>query len=315
MTETSAVDLAGVSKWYGEVLGLQDVRFCAGPGITAIVGPNGSGKTTLFRLVAGQLIPSQGIVRVRGEDPWRSRGVLARLGYAPEGEVPAGLDPLRWVSGMLSLNGFSGADARARAARALDRTRLERAAWSRPMGTFSGGMRQKAKLAQAIAHDPEVLILDEPFTGVDPASRIELAAVLTGLAAGGACLLVSSHNLPEIERLTDQIALLFKGRLLAAGRIHEIRGWLDRFPYRVRIVCREPRKLARILSQREDVTGLDVADPETLVVRTHAADAFLASMVETLGESDVGIREFYPEDESLEAVFGYLTGERTRTGA
>lgn len=315
MTDGPAVRLENVSKWYGEVLGLQGVDLATGPGITAVVGPNGSGKSTLFRLATGQLRPDQGTVRILGRDPWSDRSALAGIGYAPEGEVPAALDPVRWVAGMTLLSGFPEGEARLRARDALARVRLDEAAWPRPMGTFSGGMRQKAKLAQAIAHSPKVLVLDEPFTGVDPASRLDIAATLAELSAAGAALLVSSHNLAEVERLTDRIALLFKGSLLAAGRVHEIRGWIDRFPYKVRIECDEPRRLAQALSARADVCGLDLAGPGTLLVRTFQADAFLGSLVGTLAMAQVRVREFYPEDESLESVFGYLTGGKGRVRA
>lgn len=297
-----------LSKWYGEVLGVQDLTLALASGITAVVGPNGAGKSTLFRLWTGALRPSQGTVRVFGADPWADRGALLRLGFAPEGEgVPGRLAGRAWVEGLAILSGLSAAAARVRAGEALRRARLAEEAWDRPLATYSNGMRQKAKLAQAMAHRPELLVLDEPMSGIDPVSRHDLAGILRELVAEGVSIVLSSHNLAEVERLTDRIALLFRGRLVASGSVREVRSLIDRYPYRVRVECAEARELARRLAARRDVVGVSFPAPGVLVAETFQAEGLLSDMTGILADLPGEIRGFWPEDERLEAVFSYLT--------
>ncbi len=296
-----------LSKWYGEVLGVQDLSIEFAPGITAVVGPNGSGKSTLFRLLTGQLAPNQGEVSLWGVSPWNDRKILARVGYAPEGEGGPGRMPaLTWVTGLAELSGFASAAAHARAAAALDAVRLAPEARNRPLGTYSNGMRQKAKLAQALVHEPDLLILDEPLSGVDPASRIDLVSTLKALGAAGKTVVLSSHSLADVSRLTDRIALLFHGRLIAAGRVPEIRRLLDRYPYRIRIECSDPRKVGGLLAGRAEIVRISFPAPETLVAETAQGDPLFDALPGILAAAGVTVRGFFPEDESLESVFEYL---------
>lgn len=297
-----------LSKWYGEVLGVQDVSTAFEPGITALVGPNGSGKSTLLRLATGQIRPSQGTLRIEGKDPWRDRSVLKRIGYAPEGEGgPGRSTPLEWVSDLALLSGIPGNAAQGASERALALARLSVEAWRRPLGTLSNGMRQKAKLAQAAVHDPAILVLDEPFSGVDPASRTDLIASIRQVAEAGRTVILSSHNLSDVARLTDRIALLHRGRMLAAGHVPEIRRLLDRYPFRIRIDTDDPRKLAAAFIHRPEIQKIGIPSEKALILETNQCESIMNDLSAILSSTSVAIHGFHQEDEDIESVFEYLT--------
>ncbi len=297
-----------LSKWYGEVVGVQDLTLALPPGITALVGPNGSGKSTFLRLATGQIRPSQGSLRVGERDPWSDRAVLADVGYAPEGEGgPARVTPLDWVSDLALLSGLRPGESAPAARRALARARLTEEAWSRPLGTLSSGMRQKAKLAQAIVHDPGILVLDEPLSGIDPESRSDLIASIRAMAELGKTIVLSSHSLSDVARLTDRIALLYHGRLVAAGQVAAIRRLLDRYPFRIRIDTDDPRGLASLLVARREVLGVSIRSGKSLVLETDECDTLMNDLTSILASSPAAIRGFYQEDEDLGSVFEYLT--------
>lgn len=304
-----------LSKWYGEILGIQNVSLSFSPGLTAVVGPNGSGKSTLFRLFTGQIRPNEGAVSLWGKNPWHDRSILRRVGFAPEGEaLPARETARRWVERLAVLSGVPVAEAPDRVDATLRTVNLEPADRERPLEECSNGMRQKAKLAQAIVHDPDVLILDEPFSGVDPVSRADIADALRRLGRRGKTVVLSSHSLEDVSRLTDRIALIHRGRLLATGRVPEIRRLLDRYPYRVRIACDDPRRLAVYLAPCRETSGLLFAPDGDLVVETFDFDGFASRLADVVAASDVSVGAFFPEDERLESVFTYLTSPRAEKG-
>jgi ABC-2 type transport system ATP-binding protein len=220
---TAGVRLERVSKWYGDVLGLNEVTVDLGPGVTGLLGPNGAGKSTLLKLVCGAILPSLGRVLVNGEEPFDRPAVMRRVGLCPEQDAAyPGISAWDVLTYLTRLHGYGRADARERSRRALDRVGLLEAC-NRSVTTFSKGMRQRFKLAQALSHDPDVVILDEPLNGLDPPGRRDMGAVIRALGDEGRCVLVSSHVLHEVETLARHILFLHQGRVLAEGTREEIR--------------------------------------------------------------------------------------------
>jgi ABC-2 type transport system ATP-binding protein len=301
------VELDGVSKWYGPVIGLNKLTLRIGAGVTGLLGPNGAGKSTLLQLATGQLRPSQGTIRVLGERPWNNPGLLGRLGLCPEQDAF-----YEWMTGWefvrtcARLGGLTRAEARAAADRAMELVGMQEH-MRRPIRGYSKGMRQRTKLAQALAHEPEVLFLDEPFTGTDPVARRDLMDVIRGLAGAGTSILVSSHVLHEVQALTPHIVLLHRSRLVAFGHVREIRDLIDKHPHRIVLVCADARRLASKIVACLDVEGVKFpAEPSTLVVQTRRPDDFYARLPGLALEEGTAIREVYSEDDNLEAVFQYL---------
>jgi ABC-2 type transport system ATP-binding protein len=294
------------SKWYGQVVGCNDLSIDFGPGITGLLGPNGAGKSTLMKLIAGQLRPSRGEVRVLGEPVWRSRGVFRRLGYCPEHEgVWEDLTGREFVALLTELHGVGRDEAWERAARALAEVDLADAQ-DRLLGEYSKGMRQRAKLAQAMAHDPDVLLLDEPLTGCDPLARVKVIAIIKALGARGKCVIVSSHVLHEIEAMTSEIVLIHKGRVVAEGNVYAIREMIDRHPHRIRVACDRPRALAAAIVGHDDVLRVGFEEG-ALTVETRAPDACYPLLPKAAREAGVKIEALTSPDNNLGAVFRYLT--------
>ena len=295
-----------LSKWYGQVSGLNDVTVTVPGGITGLLGPNGAGKSTFMKLVTGQLRPSAGAVRVFGEPIWGNPAQYARLGFCPEQDAfyerMTGLD---WVTALARLHGMSPAVAEAAARRALETVDLLDAA-HRKIGAYSKGMRQRVKLAQAIAHDPELLILDEPLSGMDPIMRRRTIRVIKDWGRAGRSVLVSSHILHEIEAMTSTILLIHNGRILAEGNVYQIRALIDEHPHTVSIRAADPRALARRLLMEEDISSLRF-EPGAVVVETPRPDAFYARLTALAASGEDGaIEEVTSPDDNLQAVFKYL---------
>ncbi len=298
----------GLSKWYGHVLGVGDVTLEIAPGVTGLLGPNGAGKSTFLKLLTGQLRPSRGQVRVLGEEPWDNPRVMARLGFAPEQDAMYDhLTGLAFVTELARLGGLGAAEARARARATLERVGLGDAL-GRPVGGYSRGMRQRAKLAQALVHDPEVLVLDEPLNGVDPLSRAALVELVRALGAEGRTVLVSSHVLHEVEAMTRAIVLLAQGRLVANGNIDAIRALIDEHPHRVSVTCDKARALARLVLGWEDVVSVRLEGSDTVVIETRAPDAAYERLPREARELGIRIRALSSPDSSLAAVFRFLVG-------
>ena len=301
------ISLDRASLRYGPILGLSPTSFelPEGGGITGLLGPNGAGKSSLIQLLSGLLPPSGGEVRVFGQAPFRNPAVLARLGLVPEGDrMPSGLRADRWLRMMGQLSGLPAADLPAAQARVLatvgmaDRAHL-------PFARMSKGMRQRIRLAQALLHGPDLLILDEPFNGLDPEARLVLMDLLRTLADGGVRVLVSSHILGEIAQLTDRILLLFRGRLLAEGSVPEIRQLLDRHPVELRLVG-EPLALARWAVEQPELAVLRVEE-EGVVISVRSPREILPRLQAAVAAGTIPVRSLDPLDLNLDAVFQYLT--------
>ena len=297
---------ANLSKWYGQVIGLNDVTVSVPPGITGLLGPNGAGKSTFMKLITGQLRPSKGEVKVLGEPIWGNSDLYFRIGFCPEQDsFYDRMTGLEWVMALVRLNGLSDAEARTAAERALTAVDLMDAAGKR-IGAYSKGMRQRVKLAQAIVHDPELLILDEPLSGMDPKMRRKTMKMIREWAKQGKSILVSSHILHEIESITSNILLINNGRILAEGNVHQIRELIDTHPHTVYIRAENPRGLAREFLARADVISMRF-EPGALIVETGKPDEFYAGITELVASGAVGaVEEVTSPDDNLQAVFKYL---------
>jgi ABC-2 type transport system ATP-binding protein len=295
-----------VSKWYGQVIGLNDVTVNVPPGITGLLGPNGAGKSTFMKLITGQLKPSKGTVTALGEPIWGNPSLFFRIGFCPEQDsFYERMTGVEWVTALVRLNGFGEREARAAAERALETVDLTHAANKR-IGAYSKGMRQRVKLAQALVHDPEVLILDEPLSGMDPLGRRKTMRLIREWAKQGKSILVSSHILHEIESMTANILLINNGRILAEGNVHQIRDLIDTHPHTVYIRAENPRGLAREFLARADVISMRF-EPGAVVVETGKPDEFYAKLTELVAEGSWGaVSEVTSPDDNLQAVFKYL---------
>ncbi len=295
-----------LSKWYGQVIGLNDVTASIPPGITGLLGPNGAGKSTFMKLMTGQLRPSTGRVTVFGEPIWGNPALYARIGFCPEQDAYYDrMTGLEWVAALVRLNGVSDSAATELARRALATVDLLEAADKR-IGAYSKGMRQRVKLAQAIAHDPELLILDEPLGGLDPLGRRKTIRLIKQWARAGKSLIVSSHILHEIELMTSNILLIHHGRILAEGNVHQIRELIDEHPHKVHIRASDPRAVARELLAYSDVISLNFEEG-AVIVETARPDEFYGRLTELAAREACGsIEEITSPDDNLQAVFAYL---------
>jgi len=302
---SARLEFVRASRWYGEVIALNDVTASIGPGVTGLLGPNGAGKSTFLKLAAGQLAPSQGEVRILGLAAWGSPEVFHRASLCPEADAFwDSLTGLQFLLSLLRLTGFDEAECRRRAEGALAQVDLLESK-DRKIGGYSKGMRQRIKLAQALAHDPEVLLLDEPVSGMDPVNRRRMIELIKRLGREGKTVVVSSHILYEVEAVTRKVLLIHKGRILAEGNIREIRDLMDEHPHTVALRSRDPRALARSIVGSPHVLSLTFGpEGEWLTVQTAKPDEFYGSLHEAAVEA--GVREMYSPDEDLESVFRYL---------
>ncbi|MBA3456334.1 MAG: ATP-binding cassette domain-containing protein [Deltaproteobacteria bacterium] len=308
----SAVVVAdNCSKWYGHVLGISDVSWKLGGGIVGLLGPNGAGKSTLIKLMAGLLVPSRGSLSVFGANPFTDIAVRRRIGYAPEHEKTWDeLTALELVTVMARLAGVPGERAKLAAEAALEAMGMADARNRRVQG-FSKGMRQRTKLATAIAHDPDFLLLDEPLTGVNPIARADIVARIGALAAAGKTIVVSSHVLYEIEALTSEIVVIYRGQVLAEGNVYEIRKLIDRHPHRIRIECDQPRVIAAALATADHVARI-VFERQGVLIETRDPDRCYDQLAAAVLESGVEVSALSSPDNNLGAVFEYLTGDGGR---
>ncbi|MCX6543072.1 MAG: ABC transporter ATP-binding protein [Acidobacteria bacterium] len=295
-----------VSKWYGQVIGLNDVSVSIPTGITGLLGPNGAGKSTLLKLLTGQLKASKGSITVLGEAIWGNPGLFFRVGFCPEQDAFYDrMTGLEWVSGLVRLNGYSESEASAAARTALERVDMVDAA-DKKIGGYSKGMRQRVKLAQAIVHDPELLILDEPLSGMDPIARRRTIRLIKEWARAGKSIIVSSHILYEIEAMTSNILLINNGRILAEGDVHSIRDLIDEHPHTVNVRADHPRDLARAFLTRDDVLSLRL-EQEAIIIETSKPDSFYRYLTELAASGQAGtITEVTSPDDNLQAVFKFL---------
>src|SRR6266566_296927 len=296
---STVAEAAGVSKRYGEVLGINAFTASFGTGITGLVGPNGAGKSTLFKLLIGQLHANQGTLQLLGENPWNNVPLMRRLGYCPEHNQMYGwLTGQQFVEALLRLDGMASADARKAATDALDVVGLSAAA-GRLTRTYSRGMRQRTKLAQALAHKPEVLILDEPLSGADPMARVKILRTISEFAEAGGHVLMSTHVLYEIERITNNIVLIHNGKAIASGDIHAIRALIDTHPHAVRLDTPRPRQLAQALARLDYVVSFEFPSEDQLLVRTRKPDAFYRELPGIVADTKLEVRGLESPDDSL----------------
>ncbi|MEP6714761.1 MAG: ABC transporter ATP-binding protein [Terriglobia bacterium] len=302
-----------VSKFYGEVLGVNKIQLSIPPGVTSLVGPNGSGKTTLMNLIAGLLRPTQGRVVVCGLQPSDPEKFFRTVGYATQYDgFPRGLTGLQFVECYLRLFGFSPADTTHMAWEAIDRVGLRDAA-PRKIAGYSKGMRQRIKLAQAIAHRPTVLVLDEPLNGLDPLARAETIALFRELGKEGSHVLISSHILHEVDLISDQVVMMSQGYVVAEGQIRGVRDEILDQPMQILIRCDKPGYLAARLFQQEEVVEARIhADGGGLLVRTRRAESFY-KLVNHIALNGVQIESIAPADDDAQSVYEYLIGSGEST--
>jgi ABC-2 type transport system ATP-binding protein len=299
------------SKWYGHVLGISDVSWTLRGGIVGLLGPNGAGKSTLIKMMAGLLRPSRGTLTVFGQNPFEQAEVRSRIGYAPEHEKTWDeLTALELVTAMARLAGVPGDKAAAAADRALAQMGMSDAKHRRVKG-FSKGMRQRTKLATAIAHDPEFLLLDEPLTGVDPKARIDIVERIRKLGDSGKTIVISSHVLYEIEALTSDIVVVYRGQVLAEGNVYEIRRLIDRHPHRIRVECDKPRAIATALAGEDHVARI-AFERGAVLVETRDPDRCYEQIGDTVLAGGIAVSTLTSPDNNLGAVFEYLTGDGGR---
>jgi ABC-2 type transport system ATP-binding protein len=301
--ESPRIELVNVSRWYGNVVAVNGISFSIGAGVTGLLGPNGAGKSTIIHMLSGFLRPSAGSVRVLGELTWGHPDIYRNIGLVESREaVYPFLTGREFVRLSAKLHGVPNVeDAAGRAIAIAD---LE-SAQNRPTGGYSRGMKQRIKIAAAIVHDPEVLLLDEPFSGADPSQRLRMIDVLQGMARDGKTILFSSHILEEVERLADNVLVIIGGRLAASGDFRAIRKLMTDRPHQFTVRSSDNRRLASALMVDASVSGVEL-DGDAMRVRTPAFAAFTLAAPRVARDQSVTLFEVLPADESLESVFSYL---------
>ena len=301
------LEARNLSKWYGQVIAVNKVSFTTGAGVFGLLGPNGAGKSTLMKLITGQLRPSQGEITLLGERIWNNYPLFNRIGFCPEQDsFYERMTGGEFLAALLRMHGYSESEIAQRAQAALETVKLVEAG-DKKIGGYSKGMRQRIKMAQAIAHDPEVLILDEPLGGMDPVARSETIRLVRDWGRQGKCVLVSSHILHEIEAMTRNIVLVHNGQILAEGDVHQIRDLIDKHPHNIYIRCSRPRQLAELLVAFPDVVGVRFhPDGDALTLESRKPDEFYDRLPEILLRNEIELEEITSPDDNLQAVFHYL---------
>ena len=297
-----------VSKFYGEVLGINRVTLNIPPGITSLVGPNGSGKTTIMNLMTGLIHPDRGRVLMRGISPQNPEALMRITGYATQYDTaPRWATGFTFISTGLLLFGFARAAAEEKAWKALERVGLTDAA-TRKVASYSKGMRQRVRLAQAIAHDPDILILDEPLNGLDPLVRAETIALFRSCAAAGKHVILSSHVLQEVDLISDQVVLISNGTIVAEGSIRDVRDEIDEHPSQYLVSCSNASAVAARLFGEDHITEIRLtSDRMGLLLMTRDRDA-LARALGRIALDGHRIEAVMPADENVDALYGYLIG-------
>ena len=300
----TVIDLRNVTRWYGNVVAVNDITMSVGPGVTGLLGPNGAGKSTILHMISGFLAPSKGTLTVNDAPTWQNADIYRTLGLVPERDsVYAFLTGADFVRSSAKLHGLPDPDAAARRAIAI----VDMAeAQDRKIATYSKGMRQRIKVAAALVHDPEILLLDEPFNGMDPRQRLHMMDLLGKLGAEGRVILFSSHILEEVERLSGTIQVMVAGRLAASGDFRAIRRLMTGRPHVFNVRSSDDRRLAAVLVGRPYTAAVEFSGRAGLQVRTSDFGAFCAQIATLTRDHGITLRELLPTDESLESVFGYL---------
>jgi ABC-2 type transport system ATP-binding protein len=300
------IEVDGVTKWFADVVAVSDVSFSLDRGVTALLGPNGAGKSTMLRLLCGLTRPSRGTVRLLGEDPHDNPPLYRRFGLVPQQEALfEAMSGKRFVALAAELHGLPNPSRSADAALRIVELDPDD---KRPVRTYSKGMRQRVKVAQAIVHDPEVVVLDEPLEGLDPRQRLHLITLFRRLGDEGRCVLVSSHVLDEVERFGSRVLVMSNGRLAAEGDFHAIRELMDDRPHRVRVRTDKPHEVAGALLATRSVVGARVEREDELIVDTVDAAALRDQVAPAAKKARAHLFEVVPLDDDLESVFRYLVG-------
>ncbi len=304
---TAVLEGRSVSKWYGQVIAVNNVTFTIEQGVIGLLGPNGAGKSTLMKLITGQLQPSQGEVTMFGGRIWNNYPLFHRIGFCPEQDsFYERMTGAEFLAAMLQMHGYCEGEVRQRTDQALETVKLT-SARDKKIAAYSKGMRQRIKMAQAIAHDPEVLILDEPLAGMDPVGRHEVIQMVRQWGRDGKCVIVSSHILHEIEAMTSTILLMHNGQVLAEGNIHQIRDLIDQHPHTISIRCPEPRRLAEALVGFPDLESVRFRpDGDGLTVESRTPDDFYGRLPALMLDRGIELEEITSPDDNLQAVFHYL---------
>ena len=299
-----------LSKWYGNVLGLSDVSLKIEAGITGLLGPNGAGKSTFMKLMTGQLKPNIGKVLIQGERVRNNYTLFSRMGYCPEYDVFYDeLTGWQFIKRMLKLYHISSPDVEKKAKKAMEIVELMQDK-DRVIRSYSRGMRQRLKFAQAIAHEPEILLLDEPLNGLDPLGRRKLIQLIKAYRDEGKSIIISSHVLPEIEVLTNKIVLIHQGKIFAQGDIHYIRDLIENHPHMISIICSNRRKFASKIIKEEYVLKIEFGKADNQVmIETNDRDKFFSRLPSVLMNNDIRVEEITSPDDNLQAVFDYLIGK------
>lgn len=301
------IELQNATKLYQNVIGINDMSLSLSPGTYGLLGPNGSGKTTLINLILGQLKPTLGQVRLFGKDPWKRSHLLRRIGLCPSTDVyyPR-ITGREWVTYLTKLHGIGSRTAGRKAVAALEQVRMT-AYMDQPIQSYSLGMRQRTKIAQAIAHEPELLILDEPFNGLDPVGRHEMVDFVKQWSDSGKSVILASHVLHEIEAVHPSFLLISGGRLLASGSPEEVHRILADSPFTLDLKCSDPATLARLMLDRCEIESIEFADDGTgMSVTTRSASNVYESLPALIREAGVEVSEMNSTDDSLKSLFATL---------
>ncbi len=303
------IEVNNVSKWFGDIIALNSLSLNIDPGITGVVGPNGSGKSTLFKLLLGLIKPNKGKVLVKGQDPWSNHKLMCKIGYLPDYEfLPeniSGFDFLEFSGGLRGLDGWQLDEKIQEIGYLVDMIpHLDR-----DINGYSKGMKQKLKFASTLIHEPSLLILDEPLAGMDPNSKEKMIESIKRINEEGTDIMISSHVLHDIEKVTNDVVLIYRGRSIASGTISEIRSLLDRYPHNIVVRCDKPRILAKELIEYSWVTSVDINENHELVVKVFDPEYFFKVFSKMVIEKDHDIKEVYSKDEDLGSVFKYLMSD------
>jgi ABC-2 type transport system ATP-binding protein len=298
---------AGVSKFYGEILGVNRVNLAIAPGITSLVGPNGSGKTTLMNLMTGLLRPTRGKISVLGISPHDPEKLFRKVGYCSQFDsFPRGMTGREFIEFYLNMHGYARGEVRDLTQAALERVAMQDAA-ERKVAGYSKGMRQRIRLAQALAHNPSVLILDEPLNGLDPMARAEIIRLFQSLAAAGLYLVISSHILHEVDMMSDSVVLMHNGYVVAEGDVHGVRDEIEEHPMQILVRCDRPQVLAARLFEHEHTIEARIHDDrQGLFVKTRRPDDFYLLLNRLVTEHHLQVESVAPADDDLNAVYQYL---------
>jgi ABC-2 type transport system ATP-binding protein len=303
------IEIKNVAKWFGGVVALSGVTATIGPGLTALLGPNGAGKSSLIRVLCGLTSPSQGTVRVLGRNPRTDGEVRKLIGLVPQQEkLPPGVNAHEFVAMAGALQGLPNPGEAAR--KAIQTVELNPGDL-RHLSSYSKGMRQRVKIAQAIVHEPRILILDEPLNGLDPRQRTRMAELFIRLGTEDRCVLVSSHVLEEVQELSSTVLVLAEGKLAAEGDFHAIRQLLDDRPHRIRLRSSDPLRLASGLMGSGTVSAVQTAGDNAIVIDTWSVSPFRRKLPRLVQELDMHLLEVAPLDDDLESVFRYLVARRS----